>query len=289
MATADYVLITPARNEDAYIEKTFKAVIAQTVLPVKWVIVSDGSTDRTDEIVEHYASEHPFIELLRRKGDPSRNFGSQVHAINAGYDRLRGLKYDYIGNLDADVSFHADYFANLLDRFYADPELGIGGGSIFEEKNGTFQARGTNSTSSVAHAVQLFRRRCFEEIGGYVPLKYGGPDWCAEVMARMKNWRVQSFTDLPVYHHKPTLTAEGMIKGGFRQGRMDYSLGSSQVFELFKCLSRIGVKPYVIYSVIRLAGFYRGYLLREERQVDGDFMRSLRKEQYTKICKHLVP
>jgi glycosyltransferase involved in cell wall biosynthesis len=96
MPNSTYVLITPARNEEGYIERTIQSVISQTILPLKWIIVSDGSTDRTDAIVEHYLSDHPFIKLYRRDGDAVRNFGSQVRAFRAGYEQLYGIDYDYI-------------------------------------------------------------------------------------------------------------------------------------------------------------------------------------------------
>lgn len=289
MSDKSYVLITPARDEDLYIEKTILSVISQTVRPVKWVIVSDGSTDKTDEIVEKYVTDFPFIELIRRNGDPNRNFGSQVYAIKAGYEKLCGVEYQYFGNLDADVSFASNYYSALLEIFSVTPLLGLAGGCIYEESRGKFIPRCGNSVSSVPHAVQLFRRSCYEEIGGYVPLKYGGPDWLAEVMVRMNGWLVSSFTELPVYHHKPTLTSEGKFKGGFRQGRMDYSLGSSFLFEIFKCLVRVRAKPYGLYSASRMMGFLWGYLQREELAVSDAFKKFLRKEQYGKIISLLPP
>jgi len=283
MSSSKYVLITPARNEEDYIEKTIRSVIAQTILPMKWIIVSDGSTDRTDDIIGGYLEKHPFIELLRRKGDDRRNFGSQVHAINTGYEKVFGIDYDYIGNLDADVSFPSEYYRILLNRLNSRPRLGLAGGCIYEEQKGQFKPRRSNRTTSVPHAIQLFRRDCFEEIGGYIPLRYGGPDWHAEVMARMKGWEVESFSDLPVNHHKPTLTAEGKLKGGFRQGRMDYSLGSNPLFEVVKCLARVYAKPYGLFSASRLAGFFWGYLIREKRPVSKEFIKFLRDEQYSKV------
>lgn len=284
LPNSKYVLVTPARNEEEYIEKTIQSVISQTVLPLRWIIVSDGSTDSTDAIVERYSNDHPFIVLLKRKGDALRNFSSQVFAFNTGYEKLHGLNYAYIGNLDADVSFQPDYYEIVLKRFLANPRLGVAGGYIYEEHKGQFRSRPGNRTYSVAHAVQLFRRSCFEDVGGYVPLKYGGSDWYAQVMAISKEWEAQAFTDLPVYHHKPTLTAEGKLKGGFRQGRMDHSLGSGPFFEVLKCLSRIGMKPYGVYSVYRFAGFLRGYFDREERPVSKYFMKCLRKKQSEKIA-----
>src|SRR5262245_17337628 len=104
-----YVLVTPARNEAAYIEKTIESVVAQTVRPLKRVIVSDGSTVRTDEVVRTYAARHKWIELVAMPPRTERNFAGKVSAINAGLARLTGIDYEVIGTLDADVSFDTDY------------------------------------------------------------------------------------------------------------------------------------------------------------------------------------
>src|SRR5258705_6705046 len=122
-----YVLITPARNEERFIELTIKSVVAQTVRPLKWVIVSDGSTDRTDVIVQRYSVDHPWIELVRMPERRERNFAGKVQAFNAGHARMAGLKYDIIGNLDADVSFESENFEFLLGKFADNPRLGVAG------------------------------------------------------------------------------------------------------------------------------------------------------------------
>jgi len=278
-----YVLITPARNEEAYIEKTIQAVISQTVLPRKWIIVSDGSTDNTDEIVNKYMEKYYFIKLLSIRGDAQRNFGSQVRAINTGYKQLKHKEYEFIGNLDADVSFEPTYYEHVLEKFRENPKLGLAGGFIYEERNGTFKSRVFNSVISVPHAIQLFRRECYEIIGGYIPMKYGGPDWCAEVMAGMNGWQVESFPELRVFHHKPTLTAEGILRCGFRQGLMDYSVGSHPLFEVFKCISRVKAKPYLIYASYRMAGFISGYYRKEKKMVSDEFIKYLRREQMQRL------
>src|SRR5437899_11376748 len=115
-----YVLISPARNEQALIEKTVNSVIAQTVLPERWVIVDDGSSDRTAEIVERYTKRFAWIELVRRPMRLDRSFAGKVHAFNAGFERVQSLRFDVIGNLDADVSFQPDYLEFLMTRFSED-------------------------------------------------------------------------------------------------------------------------------------------------------------------------
>jgi len=282
-----YVLITAARNEEKYIPKTIEAVISQTIKPLKWIIVSDRSTDNTDNIVINAAKHVNFIELVSLRGDDKRNFGSQVRAINKGYEYVHGLKYNFIGNLDADVSFEPRYFELLFQKFSNNDTLGLCGGFICEEKNGEFVGRPTNNLRSVPHAIQMFRRECFEGIGGYIPLKYGGPDWCAEVMARMKGWEVSSFEDMRVLHHRPTTSAEGYYRGRFRSGLMDYSMGSHPLFEIIKCFSRVRSRPIIIGSILRLIGYMYGYLKRETRLVPEEVTKYLRLEQVSRIKKLL--
>src|SRR6266487_6723 len=127
-----YVLITPARNEAQFIEQTIRSVVGQTVRPAKWVIVSDGSTDGTDDIVRKYAALHDWIELVRMPERKERHFAGKVLAFNAGYDRVRLLPYRFLACMDADISFEPDYFAYLLDRASQDPSLGIVGTAFRE-------------------------------------------------------------------------------------------------------------------------------------------------------------
>lgn len=282
-----YALVTAARNEEAYIEKTIKSMIAQTILPEKWVIVSDGSTDRTDDIVKDYMKKNYFISLVRRQGDINPNFGSQVRAINVGIETLKSTKFQFIGNVDADVSFEPTYYENVLDKFILNPKLGLAGGFIYESQRGIFLSRKFNSVNSVAHAVQLFRKECYESIGGYMALPYGGPDWVAEVTVRMKGWEVRAFPEHKVYHHKQGSKARGAIRDSFRQGLMDYSVGSHPFFESIKCLRRAKSKPYLVITFSRMAGFLWAYCRREKRSVSPEFMSYLRKEQMGRI-KHLL-
>jgi 2-polyprenyl-3-methyl-5-hydroxy-6-metoxy-1,4-benzoquinol methylase len=283
-----YVLITPARNEDAFIERTIQSVINQALLPEKWIIVCDSCTDRTDEIVRQYSEEHHFIQHLSLSGDVNRNFGAQVRAINSGYEQLKDTDYDYIGNLDADVTFDSDYYERILNEFQLNQKLGLAGGFIYERYNGKFENRPFNTITSVPHAIQLFRRQCYESIGGYIPLKYGGPDWCAEVMARMKGWQVESFPDVQVYHHRHTGSAGGKLHGMFSEGLRAFSVGSHPIFELFKCLHRIKNKPYLIYSFLRMTGYICGYFIKEKRIVSDEFVTYLRNEQKQKLLSRLL-
>lgn len=278
-----YAIVTAAYNEEAHIERVIQSVVAQTVLPVRWVIVSDGSTDRTDAIVGEYATQHNFIRLCRTAEAHDRNFAAQVAAIQGGMEQIKGLSCGFVGNLDADVSFGPQYFAQVLERFARDPRLGLAGGYICELVRGEWSPRRTNRPDSVAHAVQLFRRECFEGIGGYVALPYGGPDWHAEVRCRMGGWRVESFSDIWVHHHRPTGSAGGQLRGWYRQGLMDFSLGSHPVFEAAKILRRVRSRPYVLGALARLWGFVWGGCSGKKRAVPDEFVAFLRREQMDRV------
>ncbi len=280
---ACYVLATAAYNEEALIERTIQSVLAQTVAPAAWVIVSDGSSDRTDQIVHSYAVRYPFIELLRVERTEERNFGSKVRALQAGLSRLKTLSYQFIGNLDADLTFDSGYFEALLEKFRRDPGLGVAGGWIHESDGAGFCARSFNSTDSVPHGVHLLRRECSLAVGDYLPLRYGGEDTCADVTARMLGWKVRAFADLPVFHHRKGSTAGGLLRNRFKRGLMHYSLGYLPRYELLSCVRRTAAHPFAIGAMLQMAGFCWGCLRRESRPVSTRFVTFLRDEQRARM------
>lgn len=279
----NYALMTAAYNEEAHIEKTIQSVLSQTYLPTKWIIVSDGSSDRTDEIVQAYVNKHDFIHLLRVDRVPGHSFGSKVIALRRASKLLDDMAFDLVGNLDADVSVGPSYFEDLIARFDMDLKLGIAGGYVWDKRGERYQENGSNRVYAVAHAAQLVRRECYEAIGGYAVLKYGGEDWHAQVSAMMKGWTAQSFPDLHIFHHRPTGKAENLLRYKFREGRMDYSLGSDSLFEIFKCLKRIPEKPFFVAALARLVGFIWSSVLRENRPVSNEFVAFLRREQRERL------
>ncbi|MBK8013069.1 MAG: glycosyltransferase family 2 protein [Deltaproteobacteria bacterium] len=278
-----YVLVTPARNEEETLPATISAVAAQTILPVKWVIVSDGSTDRTDEIGRAAALQFGFIEFISASGSGQRSFGSKVKAIEAGLGRLSGYAYDLIGNLDADVTFAPDYFEALVSRMAATPSIGIAGGWIFEKIDASFVPQ-NNSASSVAGAVQMFRRECFEQIGGYLPLPSGGIDAAAEILARMHGWAVRSYEDLRVLHHREVSRGRGsLLRERFRQGGTHYALGYSPVFQLLRGVLRLRDRPYVVGSACTLGGYVWAICSGKPHVLPDDAVAFLRKEQMGRL------
>ncbi len=167
-------LVTAAHNEEGFISETVESVIAQEERPQRWIIVNDGSSDRTGEIVQAYARRHSFIDLIESNIRHGHEFGAKVRALNKGIAYLRPSTCAFIGIVDADVSFESSYFRRLLDEFESDSNLGLAGGYIFEGKNQEVHSRSRNAPWSVAGATQILRRECFEAVGGLPSLRYGG-------------------------------------------------------------------------------------------------------------------
>jgi glycosyltransferase involved in cell wall biosynthesis len=279
-----YVLISPARNEEALIVRTLNSVVSQTLLPERWVIVDDGSTDRTPEIVKKFTERHPWAELVCRPQRHDRSFATKVHAFNAGLQRVRSLQFDVIGNLDADLSFEPDYLEFLMQKFSADPKLGVAGTPFIE--NGYDSARDSfEGENHVAGGCQLFRWQCFEEIGGYIPNRAGGIDWIAVTTARMKGWKTRSFMEKRFQHYRPLGTAERSVwKATFSYGEKDYYLGNSPIWEIFRVAYRVTKQPVLIGSLALLCGFSWAALRRINRPVSYELMQFHRREQMKKLC-----
>jgi glycosyltransferase involved in cell wall biosynthesis len=282
MTLPSYILITPARDEAKFIELTLRSVVAQTVWPLKWIIVSDGSTDGTDEIVSKYIPANPWIELIRMPERRDRHFAGKAGAFNAGYAKVADLKYDVIGNLDADVSFEKGYFEFLMQKFAENSRLGVAG-TPFREGSFQYDYRFT-SIEHVSGQCQMFRRECFEQIGGYVPRKIGGIDLVAVITARMQGWQTRTFPEKTYLHHRQMSTAtQSALMVPFKGGRADYVLGSHPIWEFFRCIYQTTRPPVLLGGVLRLAGFMWAMVNQVERQVPADFIKFRRKEQMHRL------
>lgn len=277
------MLVTPARNEAQLIEATIQSVVAQTVRPLKWVIVNDGSTDATDDIVSGYATEYEWIELLRMPERRERNFAGKAYAFSAGKAKVDGLTYEVIANLDADITFEPDYFSFLLEKLANDMTLGVVGTPYVETTGESFDYKFT-SPDHVSGACQVFRRACYEAIGGYVPVKAGTIDCIAVITARMKGWKTRTFTDKVCQHHRKVGTAEsGPMKANFNTGVMDYVMGNHPLWELFRTVYQMTRKPYVVRGLALGAGFLWTFIRRVKRPISDDLMKFHRREQMQRL------
>jgi biofilm PGA synthesis N-glycosyltransferase PgaC len=286
-ATLTYALITPAWNEEAHLPELIRAVAAQTVRPVAWVIVSDGSTDGTDDIVRRAAEQHPWIRLLRRERDAARHFAGKAHAVNAGYQSIAPLEFEVIGNLDADITLPPDYYEFLIGRFMADPNLGVTGTPFVEDPSKPHEHTYAHAFADLSHvsgACQFFRRACFEEIGGYVPMKQGGIDWVAVTTARMRGWTTRTFVEKASFHHRTMGTADRSLwRARFNHGQKDYLVGGHPLWQLLRGLFQMRARPFVIGGACLVAGYASAWALRKASPVPADLREFHRREQMDRL------
>jgi poly-beta-1,6-N-acetyl-D-glucosamine synthase len=278
-----YVLITPARNEADYLEQTIRSVVNQTVRPLRWVIVSDGSTDRTAEIAQTAAAQHPWIRVVDRPASEVRDFAGKVSAFNAGLEAVTDLTFDIIGSLDADLSFVPDYFEYLLGKFAADEHLGLAGCPFSED--GITYDYSFSSAEHVSGACQLFRRVCYEQIGGYRPLKGGGIDVVAVLMSRMKGWRTRTFTDRVCVHHRPMGSANdgSRFLVNYKLGQRAYRLGFHPIWQLFRSVYQMTRRPYIFGGVALGVGYFAAMLSGAERVVPSDVIEFQGRDQMKRL------
>lgn len=278
-----YLLITPARDEAEFIEQTIKCVVAQTIQPIKWVIVSDGSTDGTDEIVSKYANLHPWIQLIRVTERRERHFGGKARAFNAGYATIKNLEYEAVASLDADLTFDEEYFSFLLAKLNEDSALGVVGTPFRDTSVQAYDYRFVG-IDHVSGACQMFRRECFEQIGGYVPVKGGGVDFIAILTARMKGWKTRTFVEKECFHHRHMGTAQqGLLKARYRVGVKDYMLGSHPLWQVLRTVFQMKSKPFVVGGVAMALGYLGAMLRREERPITREMIAFRRRQQMQRL------
>jgi poly-beta-1,6-N-acetyl-D-glucosamine synthase len=283
-----YILITPAKNEEAYIEKTAQSVIRQTILPLRWVIVDDGSTDKTGEIARRFAAQNRFIVIVSVP-QGARNFGAKVKAFHTGMKEIAGLEFDYIGNLDADVSFEPNLYERLLSEFEHHPKLGITSGVIYETINNKWSYAHSNPEWCVGGAAQFFRRGCFEEIGGYKPVELGGEDTILEYLAREKGWEVRAIKNLKLFHHKPSLKSNvNELKNNFKMGLQEFQYGASPVFEIAKSTKRMLKQPYVIGGLVRLLGYFWLLMTFSKKSIEPEIARIIARQQRRRLLHDIA-
>lgn len=278
-----YVIITPANNEEQYIEKTIESVLSQTVRPRRWVVVDDGSTDGTAGVVSRYLTRHTFMRLVKVRRSGQRNFSRKVAAFNVGVHALEDVGYSCIGNLDADVSFAPHYYENILAEFGKDPRLGVAGGIVYIRNRCRFMTD-DNAHDSVGGAVQLFRRECFVDIGGYLPLPNGGIDAAAEIVARMKGWTVRKFPANKVWEHRWTGSAGShALSSMYKLGVRFHTLGYGTTFFIFRSAYKIKSPPFILGSALSLLGFAWARLRRHPMFLPPEVISYLRSEQTGKL------
>jgi len=281
-----YTLVSSSRNEEKFIALTLESVTRQVQLPERWIIVDDGSTDCTGAIADEWAKKFPWIEVIHNPKREGRSFAAKANNVNLAFARLQkgNVDFDAVGNLDTDTTFAPDYMAFLMQKMDGDPRLGCAGTPFTQDGGYDSTKDSFEGENYVAGPIQLFRRECFIEIGGYVGNPAGGVDWIAVMMARMKGWTVRSFPDLRYHHHRSMGTAErSEVKALFSYGEKDYYLGNSPLWEIFRCTFRLAKKPYLAGGVALFAGFCWAAICRVKRPVSNELVRFHRADQMIKL------
>ena len=276
-----YVIITPVRDEERYIEATLHSVCSQTIQPAEWVIVDDGSSDRTGKIIDEYAARFTWLKAVHRVNRGFRRSGGGVmEAFYDGYNKLQHKKWDFIVKLDGDLSFVPDYFERCFEYFQKDPQLGIGGGEIHHNVSGELKLE-TNPRFHVRGATKIYRRPCWEAIGGLWPA--AGWDTIDEVKANMLGWKTYSFPELHLLHHRFTGTEEGLLRDRVKHGLACYISGYHPLYVAAKCVVRLPQKPYVIGSAAIIYGFLKAYFTRPPRLEDRSYLSYIRGQQLRRL------
>jgi len=280
-STPKYVIITPVRDEEQHLTLTIESMVKQSIVPQEWVIVNDGSTDATGDIIDDAARKHSWIHACHRVNRGFRKSGGGVvDAFNDGYRLLQSTDWDFLVKLDGDLSFEEQYFEKCFAEFRLNPKLGVGGGSICHMIQGRKQLEECPKFH-VRGATKIYRRSCWEAIGGFWPAP--GWDTMDEVKANMKGWSTETFDELHLIHHRLTGTADGLWGGIVKNGRANYVCGYHPLFMLGKCARRLGRRPYFVGSLALLTGFITGYFKRIPQVDDPAAIAYLRKQQLRKL------
>lgn len=276
-----YAVISPVRNEAEYIEQTIQSMISQTIKPCEWIVVNDGSTDGTEDIIERYLATYPWMKLVNREDRGFRQRGGGVvRAFYDGYEALSCQDYEFIVKLDGDLSFEPTYFEQLLGEFATRPRLGIAGGGCYVYTGDNWALEG-NDPRHVRGPTKVYRRVCFEAIGGLVPsLGWDGID---EWKARILGWEVMSFLDLKVRHHRPLGSGTGKLRSKIEMGRAAYFMGYHPLFMLARGVRRMVDRPYVLGGLAILWGYFGDWLKRREQVNDPAMIRFLRQHQLKRL------
>lgn len=279
------VIISPCRDEEKYIELVFTSVVNQTRLPDRWIIVNDGSTDATPEILARLTADYPWIEVVNRQPHGPRQLGpGVVAAFNAGLAHLGDDPYDVIAKLDCDLEFEPDCFAKIM-AIFADPQVGIASATIYIKMDDKIVPV-RHADYHIPGAAKFYRRACFQQIGGLQSIS--GWDILDETDARRLGWRTYSDPHLAIISPRPEGAATGgfwsILKGRIHWGRCAYAIGTHPLFALARGFFRMSERPWILGGIMFLWGFFSGkFQSGLQRTTNLDVIKYLRQEQLYRL------
>lgn len=278
---APYVVITPVRNEERFVEQTIRSMLNQTFPPMEWILVDDGSTDLTPQILQRYALEVPWLRVVTRNDRGFRASGrGVVDAFYDGYRQLRSQDWAFMVKLDGDLVFDNDYFEQCLHRFARNPRLGIAGGTVESVGRRGLQ-RESHPVFHVRGATKIYRRRAWEEIGGLAPAP--GWDGLDEIKANMRQWETRTFSDLILRQLRTTGSAQGQWSDWLKRGEGCYSIGYHPLFVLARSIFRARRRPYLVASAGLLVGYLHALVKRLPRAADAETVAYVRGQQFARL------
>lgn len=282
-----YVVISAVRDEACHLENTIQSMLRQTVRPIQWIVVNDGSSDNTAEIIDRWAHENPWILAVHRADRGRREPGTGVvEAFYDGYRQIAASDWQYLVKLDGDLGFEPEYFEKCFAEFETDPKLGIGGGVICHDRNGELEVEG-NPRFHVRGANKIYRRGCWEDIGGL--FRAPGWDTIDEAKANMLGWSTRSFAGLKVLHYRFTGAAKGPWRNAIKNGLGSYIAGYHPLFMLVKCVKHVFEWPYFVNSFGLCYGYLSGYLKGTPQINDKGLIRYVREQQMRRLlCRTSV-
>jgi poly-beta-1,6-N-acetyl-D-glucosamine synthase len=273
------VAITPARDEQQLLPGLIASMVAQTRRPAHWIMIDDGSSDRTPELLDQAARDHDWIEVHHLPRNRGREFGGES-VIMRFLPREVWDSYDFILRTDADLSFGPRLIELLLAEFASDSKLGIAG-AVLHEPHGSGWREVKMPRFHTRGAVKMYSSRCFAAIGG---LRAGvGWDTIDEAQAMMLGYRTRSFPEIIAFHHRPQGAAGGLLRSRFSSGRTAYVVGYSPLFMLARALRRTFLSPPFIGSVLMIAGYVDAHLRRVPRVAPPDLVKYIREQQIRRL------
>lgn len=263
----NYIIITPAYNEEKYIRFTLDSVVKQSILPKEWIIVNDGSTDDTEKIVKEYLEKYYWIKLINNKSQHARSCGSKViRAFNIGYNNIDYNEFDFIVKLDADLTLPANYFQEVSKTFLNNPKIGLCGGYCVNKKNNKL-IKEESPNYHIRGAFKSIRKECWTDIGGFKEVL--GWDGLDEMTAMFKGWETKNL-NLAVIHHRPTASAYNRFALAKNHGIANYRNGGNVPLAFIRSCVRVFQKPYFIIGIGFLIGYFEAFLKKYNKYVDKD-------------------
>ncbi len=281
------LIITPFLNEDAVLRELIESFIAQSNPITRWVLVDDGSTDKSVEIIKEYLEKYDWIRLVQLNHNQKRSIGAKIiNAFNSGLATENPADYNIIMKIDADLVLPSNYVQEITKEFEENPRLGLCGGVCGLVVDGEIKLEQKTNLDHVRGALKAYRLDCFKEIGGLVNKM--GWDSVDEYKTRFANWEVKVLPNLMVAHLKETNIKTGHAKASFKNGIMLYTIRFDFPLLMTNVLKRLFWKPYIIQGLAIFAGYFYALFTREERIINPQLGTFIRSYRYSKIMERFL-